>query len=294
VELIASPILDAGASLGEGPLWDSQAGLLHWIDINNNRVHTFDPQSGKDSFKDVGEKIGCIVKRSANSPSDGGFIISLPEKFASLRDGKVTTIAILEQGLGNRMNDGKCDPAGRFWCGSVALDEKEGAGNLWMMDKDLTITKKLSGVTISNGLAWTADCRTLYYIDTPTGHLEAFDYDIASGAITNRRVAFKNTWGGHFDGMTIDTDDNLYIAIWSGGCVLKINPRTAQLLARITVPGVKNVTCCTFGGPALEDLFITTAAAGADRQAEPNAGALFHINLNFTGNKGLPAFEFCG
>ncbi len=277
MELIASPLLDAHAALGEGPLWDGQKSVLYWVDINNNRLHSFDPQSGKDTFTDLGEKVGCVVKRCAQS--GGGFIVSLPEKFALLDGDQLTTVAQMEQGLGNRMNDGKCDPAGRFWCGSMHPDFTAGAGNLWMMDRDLRVEQKLEGVTISNGLAWSGDAKTMYYIDTPTGQVDAFDYDIASGAISNRRMAVKNCWGGYFDGMTIDLDDNLYIAVWSGGCVLKINPKSGQLLAKITVPGVKNVTCCTYGGKELYELFITSSGEGADLKQEPHAAAHFHISI---------------
>jgi sugar lactone lactonase YvrE len=287
MELIASPVLDAQAALGEGPIWNIQKSVLHWVDINNNRVHTFDPQTGNDTFIDVGEKPGCIVRRRS-----GGLVVGLPEKFSALEGYLLTPLAHLEKGLGNRMNDGKCDPAGRFWCGSMHPDFKTGAGNLWMMDKNLKVELKIAGVTISNGLAWTSDCKTMYYIDTPTGQLDAFDFDIATGAITNRRMAFKNTWGGHFDGMTIDTDDNLYIAIWSGGRVLKVNPRTGELMATIIVPGVKNVTCPTFGGKNLNELFITSSGEGADRKEEPNAGALFHIVLSDC--RGLAPYEFLG
>jgi sugar lactone lactonase YvrE len=290
MELIARPVLEAHAALGEGPVWDSQKSVLHWVDINNNRVHTFNPESGNDTFIDVGEKVGCLVKRCARG--GGGFIVSLPETFAALNGDQLSPIAKLEQGLGNRMNDGKCDPAGRFWCGSMHPDFTEGAGNLWMMDTDLSVEKKIEGVTISNGVAWSADATTMYYIDTPTGQVDAFDYDIATGAISNRRLAVKNSWGGYFDGMTIDGEDNLYIAVWGGGCVLKINPRSGALLAKIIVPGVKNVTCCTFGGNDLKELYITSSGEGADLKEEPNAGALFHISL--PDSQGLPAFEFLG
>jgi len=287
MQLTARPVLQARASLGEGPLWDCQKSVLHWLDINNNLVHTFNPESGNDTFIDVGEMPGCIVPRRS-----GGFILGLPEKFAALDGDKVSPIAHMEQGLGNRMNDGKCDPAGRFWCGSMHPKFNEGAANLWMMDKNLNVEKKLSSVTISNGLAWSADKKTMYYIDTKTNKVDAFDFDIASGDIANRRPVIKNTWGGYFDGMTIDTEDNLYVAIWDGGCVLKINPQSGELLAKIMVPGVKNVTCPTFGGIDMNELFITSSAEGADADEQPNAGALFHIALKDA--QGIAAFQFDG
>lgn len=132
----------------------------------------------------------------------------------------------------------------------------------------------------------------MYYIDTATGHLEAFDYDLDTGAIGNRRVAINNTWDGYFDGMTIDAEDNVYIAVWEGGAIYKIDPKKGILLATIKVPGVKNVTSCAFGGPNLSDLYITSATKGSDPKHEPNAGALFKISL--TDVQGVPAFEFQG
>jgi sugar lactone lactonase YvrE len=300
MELVASPIFEAQASLGEGPVWNGQKSVLHWLDINNNKLCTFDPQSAKNTFIDLGVKPGCLVPRAS-----GGLVVALPKAFVALDPSALGTpasgpltpdnyevLARLENGLPNRMNDGKCDPDGRFWCGSMNLAEKDPTANLWMMDRDHSLQKKIEDVTISNGLAWSADARTMYYIDTPSGRVDAFDYDIEDGALSNRRLAFENHWGGHFDGMTIDADDHLYIAIWGGGHILKINPITGELIYKIIVPGVKNVTCCTFGGKDLKELFITSSAAGADHREEPHAGALFHIEL--PGSQGLPPYEFAG
>jgi sugar lactone lactonase YvrE len=132
----------------------------------------------------------------------------------------------------------------------------------------------------------------MYYIDSNTGTIDAFDYDIETAAISNRRIAATNLWGGYFDGMTIDSEDNLYVAVWQGGAVRKINSRTGKLLATITVPGVKNITSCAFGGENLDELYITSSAHNADLKDEPNAGALFKLKL--TDSHGVPAFEFKG
>jgi len=188
--------------------------------------------------------------------------------------GKVTKIVDLNEPPRNRSNDGKCDPAGRFWCGSFNFDLTPGACNLWMLDTDRTVHHKLGNIGVSNGLVWTSNYSTMYYIDSLSGHLDAFDYDVETGTITNRRNAVDNSWGGYFDGMTIDAEDNVYIALWEGGAVLKINPKTGKLLERIEVPGALNITSCAFGGSDLTDLYITSSAKDA-KDGESNAGALF-------------------
>jgi sugar lactone lactonase YvrE len=205
--------------------------------------------------------------------------------------GEVAVLAQIEKELvSSRMNDGKCDPIGRFWCGSMS--EEPSKGNLWMLDLDNQLHHKVENVSCSNGLVWTDDGKTMYYIDTPTGTLDAFDYDLDTGAIKNRREVLRNQWGGYFDGMTIDEDDNLYIAIWGGGAVYKIDPLKKRLLQKITLPGVKNVTSCAFGGENLSDLYITSSSLGTNPKDEPNAGALFRVALKDA--KGRPAFKYLG
>ena len=303
MNLSASLILDARATLGEGPVWDDKLGLLHWLDINERKIHTFYPGKGKedgaDTSIDMGDKPGCLVPRAK-----GGFVVALSKSIVALDvlSGPYnrTTLSFIEVGLPNRMNDGKCDPAGRFVVGSMSLSESEPTGNLWSIEPsdvpipglEIKITNKLTDVTISNGLAWSADGRTLYYSDTPTGKIDAFDYDTATGAMTNRRVAFVNSWGGHFDGMTIDSDDNLYLCLWDGGRVLKVNPKNGKLLATINVPRVKNVSCCTFGGGDYRDLYITTAGGDKQSAESPHAGGLFHLKLKDA--QGMPPYAFAG
>lgn len=291
MQFLAEPVLQARATIGEGAIWDGSSGLLHWIDIDEFLIHSYDPRTEKDSYINIGTHVGTVVKRSAKQ--GGGFIVGLPEKFAHIdASGKITVLANMEKGLGNRMNDGKCDPAGRFWCGSMNFEFTKHAGNLWMLDTECNLHHKLANITVSNGIVWTLDATIMYYVDSMTGHLDAFDFDVESGEISNRRIAVQNIWGGIFDGMTIDADDNLYIALWEGGAILKVNPRTSKLLATIKVPGVQNVTSCALGGPKLNELYITSSAKGADLQQEPNAGALFKIALPDT--QGVNAFEFQG
>ena len=196
---------------------------------------------------------------------------------------------------GNRFNDGRCDPAGRFWAGTMALSEEEGAGNVYMMDQDGHVSTKIKDVTISNGLAWSADKKTLYYIDTPTHEIVAFDFDLTSGKISNKRAVIKIAKEeGSPDGMTIDSEDMLWIAHWGGWQVTRWDPRTGRQLNRIALP-VSKVTSCTFGGDTLEDLYITTASVDLTEQEmkeQPLAGALFVVHNS--GVKGRPSIEYRG
>lgn len=288
--LTAEPVLQAKSPLGEGAIWDADRNVLYWVDIHRGEVHTFDPATGKDEKIVVGEPVGTVVKRSAKN--GGGFVVGLPERFAHLSlDGKITTLAEMEKSAKTRSNDGKCDPAGRFWCGSMHFDFIKGAAHLWRLDADHTLHHMRDDITCSNGIVWTRDAKTMYYTDTPTGHMDSFDYDIETGNITNHRIAFKNEWGGGFDGMTIDASDHLYICAWGGSAVYRVEPRSGKLIAKIEIPGVRNITSCAFGGPNLQDLYITTSAAKA-KDDEFNAGALFKITLKDT--QGVKATEFAG
>lgn len=291
MSLTAEPILQARAPLGEGSIWNYRENVLHWVDIDSFRIHTFDPATNRDSFIDVGEYVGTVVRQIPEN--GGGFIAALTNSIAHVDDlGTVTKIVDLNELPRNRCNDGKCDPAGRFWCGSFNFDLTPGACNLWMLDTDRTLHHKLDNIGVSNGLVWTSDQSTMYYIDSLSGHLEAFDYDVETGNISNRRDAVNNSWGGYFDGMTIDAEDNVYIAIWEGGAVLKINPKTGKLLERIKVPGALNITSCAFGGSDLTDLYITSSAKDTKAEEQPNAGSIFKITLS--DSKGCKAFEFKG
>jgi sugar lactone lactonase YvrE len=291
MKLVAEPILQARAKLGEGSIWDAARQLLYWVDIYGFLIHTYDPASGINTTIDVGTFVSTIVRRS--DAAGGGFIVGLPERIAHVSDeGVITTICELEHGLNNRMNDGKCDPAGRFWCGSVNFEFKTGAANLWMLDKERKLHHKLGNVSISNGIVWSADCKTMYYSDTQSRRIDAFDFDLESGAISNQRVAIENTFEGFWDGMTIDSDDNLYAAGWDSSSVYVLDPIKGRLIDRIFLPGVRNVSSCAFGGKNLNELYITTSADKTNIIDEPNAGALFRIELS--GIKGVPANEYAG
>ena len=285
-------VLDAQAALGEGALWDARRQVLYWVDILGKSLHVFDPGTGNDRQIDVGQAIGTVVARR-----QGGVMVAVYDGFAALdlATGKLDVIADPEADLPDtRFNDGKCDPAGRFWAGTMSLKGVKQAGSLYCLDVDHSVRRMVTGVTTSNGIVWTSDRRTMYYIDTPTREVAAFDYDDATGNITNRRVACRFTEEqGSPDGMTIDAEDKLWIAHWDGWQVSRWDPRTGQMLGSIAVP-VARVTSCAFGGPDLATLYITTArpAANDPRRAEqPQAGGLFAIQ---PGVQGVPATEYGG
>ena len=289
----ADPIVQQGARLGEGSLWHSQTQRLFWVDIMGQTVFIFDPKSGENRGINVGADVGTVVPRKS-----GGVMLGVKGGFASLdlETETLEEIAMVETDLpNNRFNDGKCDPAGRFWAGSMAYDFAKGAGNLYCMEQDLSVRKVLPDVSISNGLVWTADQATIYYIDSLAFQIAAFDYDVATGQIANRRPVVQLPEAvGFLDGMSIDANGNLWVAIYGAGQVRCWDPASGELLDTIEVPGAKLTTSCAFGGPDLNELYITSASDGlTDQQKEeqPLAGSLFRAELDVAG---VPAFEFAG
>lgn len=278
-------LLDARAELGEGPFWDTRTQTLHWLDILNKRVY-----AGPDLLAQLDEFIGCAAPRA-----DGGLILALKNSIVDLKPGSIkpAVLAALSEPVNNRLNDGKCDPAGRFLAGSMDLNESAPTGALYSFDGK-TITKLLSGITISNGLTWSPDHQTFYYTDTPTRQVTAFDYDLATGQVANPRPAVRVPDGlGWPDGMTSDTDGNLWIAMWGGAQVTKWDPRTGHLLDQIPMP-VLQPSSCIFGGADLNELYVTSARKGlgqADLAKYPLSGGLFKIDTDVTG---VPTFQFRG
>jgi sugar lactone lactonase YvrE len=284
--------LDARATLGEGPSWDPSSQRLTWVDIEGCRLHRYSPPSGEDESTQLEQMIGVAVVRRS-----GGYVLGLANGFHAYdpERGSLTALGDPEEDLpGNRFNDGKCDPAGRFWAGTMALSQEEGKGSLYCLHLDGTVEKKLDSVTISNGLDWSLDERTMYYIDTPTRRVTAFAYDRDSARIGNPRTVVRIPDGmGEPDGMTIDAEGMLWIALWGGSMVGRWNPADGELIARIDMP-VSQPTSCAFGGPDLETLFITSARSGLSEDAlesQPQAGGLFSCR---PGVQGLPAAQFRG
>ncbi|MBK6901933.1 MAG: SMP-30/gluconolactonase/LRE family protein [Saprospirales bacterium] len=264
------------AQLGEGPFWNHQTRELYWVDIEGKLLHIYDPVIRTDRTFPMPSRIGTVVPAGAEEA-----LVALKDGIYKIntRTAMISLFCSLEADLpDNRFNDGKCDPAGRLWVGSMDLGTTRPTGALYRIDPDGKATKMLDSITISNGIAWTSDQKTMYYIDTPTRQIRAYDYDHASGDISNERVAVEVPRAlGHPDGMAIDEEDKLWVGIWGGHCVARFDPRTGQLLSRIEVPAL-NVTSCAFGGANLDTLYITTASTDMTEEeqlAYPIAGALF-------------------
>ncbi len=284
-------VVNHSALLGEGPVWDASRKLICWIDILNGEIHEFSTVQKTHRTIPVHQMIGSFAVCT-----NGNFIAALQNGLAFINrvSDEIKMISDPESHLpNNRFNDGKCDPAGRFWAGTMSLTEEPGAGNVYMMSNSLEPIKKISDVTISNGMAWSLDHRTFYYIDTPTSEIVAYDYDKASGEISNKRLVLKIApEEGYPDGMTIDNEGMLWIAHWDGWQVTRWNPVSGEKLYQVQLPAAK-ITSCTFGGENLDDLYITSAKVGLsvdELKNQPLAGCLFVIkNCGF---KGLNAVEF--
>ena len=296
--MISAPelILDAHADLGEGPAWEPNTGCLYWVDIHAGRLHIFDPQDGSDRSIELGEYLGCAAPRHS-----GGLVLGLRSGFATIDsplpagEARVRAIVNPEPHLpGNRFNDGKCDPAGRFLAGSMDDAEIEPSGSLYSLSTDGQVTTLLTGMRIANGLAWSPDYHTFYFIDTPTRTVMAYDYDLATGAIANPRLAISVPPAlGWPDGMTSDLQGQIWVAMWGGAKLTRWNPVTGQLLETIPFPAL-NVSSCAFGGPDMTDLYVTSARKEmqAGQLAKyPLSGGLFRIRTDI---QGLPTFPFGG
>lgn len=285
-------VIDAKATLGEGPFWHPQKCVLYWVDIMEKKVHIHNPATNTNKSIDVGQYVGAVVPRE-----DGGCILAMHNGFYALNEEseEITPLTDPESDIPtNRFNDGKCDPAGRFWAGTMSLNNGGPVGALYCLDTDLNVQKKVDHVTCSNGLAWSSDHKTMYYIDTPTKQVVAFDYQVQNGEIDNKRVVVTIPEGeGAPDGMTIDREGMLWVAHWGGYQVSRWNPQNGEKLSSIPVPAAQ-VTSCAFGGEQLDELYITTARIGLSEEAlqeQPHAGGVFCYK---TAVKGQPTNSFAG
>lgn len=279
----ASLMVDSRNQLGEGVLWHSEEKALYWVDITPGILHRLDPKSGETESWPMGSMIGTIVPASPN-----GLIIALEKGIYHVTSKKELIWLIdfpEDKALENRFNDGKCDPSGRLWVGTMNKRALLNAGNLYCFDGN-TLKPKLPYLTISNGMAWSADHSNFFFIDTADYEVICFDFDNERGMISNkRRVIEVPRKMGAPDGMTIDNEGNLWIAHWGGSCVARWNPISGQLIQIIHVPA-PNVTSCTFGNEDLQTLYISTARAGLTEKQLidfPLSGGLFSYSLKVGG-----------
>ena len=277
------------AQIAEHPLWDDRGETVVWVDITAGRVHRLDMDGAHETIG-VGAPLGAAALRQG-----GGLLVARGDGVAFLDARGAPDRAEIPFGLAAnvRFNDGACDPAGRLLIGTCSTDGSQGLGTLYAVSADGRVGGLLSGVTESNGLAWSLDGRTLFYVDSGEPCLRAYPYDPESGRLGERRdlVVFADG-DGTPDGLVADADGAVWVAMWGGGCVRRYSPE-GELLQRIETP-VSQPSCAAFGGPGLDRLYVATAWEGMSaeqRQAEPLAGSLLVCR---PGPRGLPAARFAG
>ena len=274
---------------GEGPIyWDNH---LLYVDIEGHSLIRLNPETQKEEIWEMGERIGTVVPTLNEDficAGDSGVYRFNPS------NGQKTNLADPEakKRPDNRFNDGKCDPSGRFWAGTISTVKKEGDANLYQLDQSGLLTLQVSGVTNSNGICWNTSKTEMYYIDTPTQKVVTYEYDDQAGKLGGSRVAVDfrdlNTEGSP-DGMTIDEEGMLWVALCHGGALVQVNPETGELLQKVELPCVET-TACAFGGSNLDRLFVTTGIHKTLHEKE--AGKVFVIDG--LGVSGLPAIPYGG
>jgi sugar lactone lactonase YvrE len=282
--LQAEQATDPVAFHAEGPVWSPSWGGLRWVDMLAGDVLSLHGD-GSIGRRHVGAVAAALRPRVS-----GGAVIAVERGFALEEpDGGLRELDPLWDNDTVRMNEGGCDPDGRFYCGSMAYDQAPGGGKLYRLDTDGAVHIALNAVTVSNGLEWSPDGAVAYYVDTAGGAIDVFDYDRESG-LTGRRT-FVEIPGedGHPDGLTVDAEGGVWVALYGGSQVRRYSS-AGELEEIVTVPAT-NVTACTFGGADLDRLFITTSRENLAEGDQPLAGALFAVTPGVTGR---PVREFAG
>lgn len=289
---IARCVVDAKAALGETPVWNAAEGRLYWIDCPAGVIHCYDPANGKDVILPVKVKgyLGSISLRAK-----GGLLLLAGKALWALDAGSTMPrrLAGVEEDMAdNLVNDGKCDPAGRFWFGTMHAGVSETTGALYHYD-GTEVIKTDQGFACSNGMGWSPDGKTLYFVDMIPGRVLAYDYDVTSGMASNRRTLFSIPGNeGMPDGLCVDSEGGIWVAHWDGWCISRWSPE-GRHLSRLEVP-VQRPTCPIFAGPELSTLYLTSSAA--DLPAEslargPQSGGLFALDVDASG---IPVAAFAG
>lgn len=291
-------VVKTSALIGEGPVWEESEQMLLFVDIAGQKVHRWSPATNQIQSVETGDMVGFAVPRRS-----GGYVAGVGRSIVAVDWSTQTMTSLVEvdeDKLNTRLNDGKVDPIGRLLAGTMGKEERPAVvqrqqGSLFSVTSDLTVTKHLSQVDISNGLDWSLDQKTFYYIDSLALTVDAFDYDSNTGHIGNRRVVYRMEEGeGLPDGMTVDAEGRLWVACYNGGRVVNIDPATGVRLQTVSLPVTKTTSCC-FGGPDYADLYVTSASVGldqSDRRAQPLAGGTFRVTG--LGVKGRPSNSFYG
>jgi sugar lactone lactonase YvrE len=280
----AEQVTDPLSYHGEGPVWSMRWGGLRWVDMLAGDVLSLD-HDGRVTRRHVAAVAAAVRPRR-----EGGAVIGIERGFAlEDADGVVTALDPVWADPSVRMNEGACDPDGRFYCGSMAYDQRPGAATIHRLDPDRSVCVVLTGVTVSNGLDWSPDGSLAYYNDTATHRTDVFDYDPVRGLVDRRPFVDLTTEQLRPDGLTVDVEGGVWVALSNGGAVRRYTP-DGRLDEVVRLPARK-VTACTFGGPALDQLFVTTSREGLQPGDDPLAGALFRADV---GVAGQPVREYAG
>jgi xylono-1,5-lactonase len=284
-------VWNAHAQLGEGPMWSVREHALYWVDILGHRLHRYSPTEGQRTWQ-FDEEVTAIAERSEVDE----LIITRRHGFARFnpKTEELTPLLQLETDIpSNRFNDGKCDRLGRFWAGTMDFGCERPTGSLYCLSPDLRCERVDSDYVVTNGPAWSSDYSTLYHNDSVNGRVYAFDFDLKTGHVSNKRIFLQfSQEDGSPDGMTTDAGGGLWIAHW-GASKLTRHDSQGNILHTLDLP-CSQITSCAFGGPDFRTLYITSAANGLSPQQlerEPLAGGLFALETDIAG---LPANQFRG
>ena len=275
-------IADYGCVCGEGPMWHPDEKCLYWLDIPRGRLFRYDPDAGQHEMCFETDEIGGFTIQT-----DGSLLLFMVRcAIKAWHDGQWTTlIEDVPEERGTRFNDVIADPAGRVFCGTMSSPDRP--GRLYRLDLDGTLTQVAADLGTPNGLGFTPDRKAMYFTDSRAHTIYVYDYDDATGALSNRRTFIKTPDDeGVPDGMTVDAEGCVWTAKWNGSCLVRYRPDATEE-RRIAFPA-KRVSCVTFGGDDYTDLYITTAGGDNKPEEGPGAGALFHMNL---GIQGVPEFR---
>ncbi|HEY9639729.1 MAG TPA: SMP-30/gluconolactonase/LRE family protein [Coleofasciculaceae cyanobacterium] len=280
-------VLATRARLGECPVWDADRQQLYWVDVYNHRVHQFDPATGQDRYWETGDVVSAIALTRGDQ-----LLIALRNRLALLnrQTGEIVSLYQIEfpHPPDTRFNDGKCDSQGRFWIGSCS--DTSGQAALYRYDPEGSLHVMETGLTIANGLGWSPDDSTFYLTDSAPHHIYAYDFEVETGAIRNRRILVDlSAEAVEPDGLAIDQQGNLWSALWNGWCIACFSPAGQEIL-RVQLP-VQRPTSLTFGGAHLTDLYVTSASVGLSQkeiQQGVYAGDLFRLTTPASGSSTQP------
>lgn len=268
------------ASLGEGPTWDPASGRMIWVDILSSRIHTYAPSNGRRTVMSAEQHVGAAKPRAG-----GGLVVNLRDGVGLYGpDGEPFRWLVHDPLPGRRGNDAAVAPDGSLWAGTMRYDERPGGGTLTRVAPDGTVTRQLADVAVSNGTGWSPDGRLMYYIDSPTRRIDVLDHD-GGRALNRREFARIESGAGFPDGLAVDADGCVWVALWDGAAIRRYTPDGA--LDRVVELPVRRPTACAFGGPELRDLYVTTARTGLARP-HPHSGSLLVLPAAGQGQPGRP------